>query len=122
MRLVEIDIVGLEPAQALLAGADDVLAAEPGIIGSRAHFPATFSRQHDPLAGAARLDPAPNNFLGGPGAARRAAKRVDIGGIEERDAGLVGHVHNAKRGRLVGLVAERHRAQADLADFEAGAA
>ena len=44
---------------------------------------------------------------------------VVVGGVEEGAAGLEETVEDGERGRLVGPVAEVHRAQAELAHLEA---
>src|SRR5262249_29481511 len=57
-----------------------------------------------------------------PGGLRRRRHGVDVGGVEERDAVLRRPVQDGERRPLVALVAEGHGPQANLRDFQAGAA
>ena len=52
----------------------------------------------------------------------RCAERIDVGGVEERDARLGGGIHDRERRLVVALVSERHRAEAQPRHLEAGAA
>ena len=72
--------------------------------------------QHDLLPPAAALgEPAADDLLG-------LAAAVDVGGVEEVDAGLERRVHDLVAVGLVGLRPEVHRAEAQRADPQAGAA
>ena len=48
--LVEIDVVGLQPAKALLDLAEDMAAGEAAVVGPLAHRPAHLRREHDVMA------------------------------------------------------------------------
>jgi len=55
-----------------------------------------------------------------PGDRLREAFRVDVGGIDEVDAGIGGRRDDVLRLGPVGAVAERHRAQTDCGNFQIG--
>ena len=45
VHLVEIDVIGLHPAQAFVAGAPDVIGRQPGLVRPVAHTAIDFGRQ-----------------------------------------------------------------------------
>ena len=115
MHLVEVDVVGLHPPQAVVAGRADVARREPPVVGPLRHRPVQLGRQHDLLAPPAALrEPAADDLLGGAGALVAA---VAVGGVEEVDAELEGPVHDRVRLVLGRLRPEVHRAEAQLADL-----
>src|SRR5438045_255358 len=85
----------------------------PGPVAAR-HLVARTIRSRAPRAADDLLGPAARRKV--------AAQRVGVGGIEENHALPVGDVHDREGGLLVGLPAEGHRPQADLAYLQAGAA
>ena len=107
--LVEIDHVRLQPAQRRLDRAEDVLArAAP--LGAVAHRLPPLRREHDPVA--SPLQRAADHLL----AAALAA--VDVGGVEERDAGVDRRVDHRERRVLVDAAAEVVAPEADDGDLE----
>ena len=65
VHLVEVDVVGLQPAQAVLAGAPDVVGGQAALVGPVAHPAVDLGGQHDPLAPSAALrQPAADDLLG----------------------------------------------------------
>ena len=50
VRLVEVDVVGLQPAQAILDGLEDVPARQPLVVGPVADAHAALGRQHEAVA------------------------------------------------------------------------
>ena len=88
MELVEVDVVGLQPAQARVERPADVERGELAGVGPVVHVAVELGRDDRPLAPAAALgEPvADDGFRGA--LARRSA--VDVGGVEEIDALLVG--------------------------------
>ncbi len=120
VELVEVDEVGLQPAQ---RGVDRVHDVPPAV----AHLPRSAAHRREALGGddvvvALALQPLPDDLLGASRGGEVAAERIRIGGVEERDA-LVGRcVEDGEAAGLVDLEAERHRAEADAGDVEAGAA
>jgi hypothetical protein len=73
---------------------------------------ATLGRQHEPVALAGK--PLADDLLGTARGLRCRRHRVGIGGVEKDDAALGGPVEDGKRGRLIALVPEGHRAEADF--------
>ena len=67
-------------------------------------------------------EPAADDLLGAARGGEVAAERIDVGGVEERDARVGGVVEDRARRVLVDLQAEGHRAEADARHLEAGAA
>src|SRR5690348_2342703 len=79
--LVEVDEIGLEPAQRRVAGLEDVLAAEPAAIGTRAHRTIDLGREHDLVARSHFAQPAAGYLF-------TDAGRVHVGSVEEIDPRL----------------------------------
>ena len=96
-----------------------VLAALAG-SGVLLHVAVELGREDGALAALAALrEPAADDLL------RRAASAlaaVDVRGVEEVDAELVGAVHDRERVGLAGLRAEVHGAQDGAGDGQTGAA
>jgi hypothetical protein len=105
--LVEVEIVRLEPPEAGLECAPDLLGralAAPDLAAAT-----ELGREYDPLAAA--TERAPEERLAQPVA-------VAIGGVEEDDAGVkCGVDHGARRG-LVDTAAEVVAAEPNEGDFE----
>ena len=72
--LVQVNVVGLQAAQAVLAGAQDVLAREALLVRRLAHGAPALGRQHDPFARPALGQPAAHDLLRPPDLLRAAAK------------------------------------------------
>ncbi len=113
MDVVDVDVVGLQPFQAGLDLLLDVQPRHAGVVGPVAH-------RVEHLGGDDRVVPPSLQRLA-QHRLRRAAD-IGVGGVEERPAGLEHGAHHARRFGLIGAVAEGHRAEADLGDFEAGTA
>jgi len=118
MDLVEVDEVGLEPAQRSVAGLQDVLAAEPATVGSRTHRAVDLGREHDLVARDHLPQPAPGYLFA-------RAVGVDVRGVEEVDSGLerCGEVFARLLARddplAPSLVAIAHASKADMRNAEA---
>jgi hypothetical protein len=112
VHLVEVDGVGLQPAQRVLAGPDDVPGREALVVGPVAHLPVDLGGQDDLLPATAALgEPAADDLLGD---TLTGLPAVDVGGVEEVDAQLEGLVHDGER-RLA-VRPEVHRAEAKETD------
>ena len=115
--LVEVDPVRAEPAQAVLAGLDDVGARQAGVVGTVAHREAHLGGERDAVAPA--LDRLADDLL-------RRALRVDVGGVHERHARVEAEVDLAPRGLHVELAdvgelpgaAEAHGAETQHRDTQ----
>ena len=111
--------LGLEAAQAVFDGLDDVVAVERGHPGALGGFEPSVARagnlrRHDDGVAVLGFHPAADDFLG-------AAHPLDVGrygiafcGVEEVDARFERHVENAVRGCFIGLTAEGHGAHANI--------
>ena len=65
VHLVEVDVIGLQPAQALFARAADVQRREPAVVRPLGHRTEDLRREHDLLAPTAALrEPAADDLLG----------------------------------------------------------
>jgi hypothetical protein len=110
---VEVDVVGAQTLETVLAALDDVVPAQAHVVDICAHATAHLGGQHHMVALA--LQCLAENFL-------RLAVRIDIGRIEKVDAAVDCDIHEALRCRLVEstddfpvtLGAKRHRAEAQL--------
>jgi hypothetical protein len=108
VHLVQVDVIGLEPSQAVLTGPPDVVGRETTLVRALAHLVVHLGRQHDPLAPRAALrQPAPDDLLGD---ALAELPAIHIGGVEEVDPQLQRLIHNRKAVGLAGLRAEVHGA------------
>ena len=120
VHLVQIDEVGLQPAQAAFAGELDVARGKAAVVRNVAHLPVRFRRQHDLFATATALrEPAANDLFG---ESLAFSPAVNIGGIEEVDAEFKGLVHDRKAVGFFRVPTEVHRAETERADVQAGAA
>src|SRR4029077_1448555 len=118
VRLVEVDVVGLQPPQAPLAGADDPVPRKTFGISAWVHPPTALGGHDDGIAlGGVLLEPAADDLLGG---SLGTDGRVDIGGVDEVATALDVVVEQPVRGALIGLLAERHRSERELGDKEPG--
>src|SRR3712207_2500067 len=119
VELVEVDPVGLHPAQRGLARPDQVPGGEERVVGPVAHRAVDLGGQHRLLAAlAAAGEPAAEHLLGAPLARVEA---VDVRGVEEVDALGQCPVHDRVGVELLGLPPEVHRAEAQAGDRQAAA-
>ena len=116
VHLVEVDVVGLQAPQAVVARLTDVQRRQLRRVRPLVATAVDLGREHGLLPPATALREPPADDLLGLGAA------VDVGGVEEVHARLERRVHQLVARRLVGVGAEVHRAEAQGADAEAGAA
>src|SRR4029453_16717038 len=91
--LVEVDVVGPQPAQRVVDAGKDVFAGQAAVVGARAHRKEDLGGQHVVVPATERLGEQPTGDL------LRQAVRVGVGGVEEGHASL----HRAPHDRL-GLV------------------
>src|SRR5262245_40781413 len=120
MDLVEIDVVSTETAERGVDGVEDMFARRPVIPGSPARG-ARALRGHDEVA-TPSLEPAPEDRLGAPHGLERPAQRIDVGGVEERDATGSRAVEDGERRGLIALKPEGHGAETEAGDVKAGTA
>ena len=119
VRLVEIDIVRLQPLQARLNRAHHVVPVQRRHAFSLRRLDPAMARTRNlrrDQHGVARLglDPAPDNLLRPPRILGVRRHRIVLGRVVEGDPRLERLVENAMRHRLIGLVAERHSPHADV--------
>ena len=115
MDLVEIDHVGLQPAQAGLAGAHDVVRCQTLAFadpGHAARWAGHLARQHHALAYARPAgEPAPQNGLGGAIGFCTRRHGVHLGRVEKVHPTLQGAVEDGVGVGLIHLLAKGHGAQ-----------
>ena len=106
--LVEVDPIRVQAPQGVLDAPDDAAPGSASPAEVIAHREADLGRQHDVLALAAGQGLA-DDLLGLTGG-------VDVGGVDEVDAGVERSVDDPDRFLVVGLTpsAEHHRAEAQL--------
>ncbi len=120
VHLVEVDDIGLQPPQRRLTRGDDVAEGQPLLVGPFAHPAVHLGGEHDLVAAPAALGEPPADDLLGDTLAELPS--VDVGRVEEVDAVLERAVHDGVAVGFGGLGAEVHRAEAQPADRQAGAA
>jgi hypothetical protein len=113
MQIIDVDVVGREPAQAVIARLHDPAARESAIMRRLGHHVAHLGRHDPPLA--MRGDGRTGDGLGD-------AVRVNVGGIDEIDSRIERGVDDPLRGCSVGPVAEHHRPQTKHRYLEVAAA
>ena len=65
VRLIEIDVIGLQPAETIIDGLDDMPPGQSLVVRPRPNFHAALGRQHEAIA--LPLQPAADDFLGASG-------------------------------------------------------
>src|ERR1019366_2997694 len=118
VKLVEVDVVGLQTSQGGLDSGKDVLA---GVAGVEARRP----RRGEALGGNDETvplppEPAAEDLLGNPPGGEIPAQRVGGGGVEEVNTALGRPVENGDSGGLIALQPEGHRPEAQPRNLEAG--
>src|SRR3954451_478831 len=115
VHLVEVDPVGLEPAQAVLDLTDDPAPGVAETVHVVAHPAVELGGEDDVVATA--LERLADDRLG-------LAVGVDVGGVDEVDAGVEGAADDPDAVGVVGVAvaAEHHGAEGQRADLEAGPA
>src|SRR5688572_1786404 len=118
VELVEIDVVGLQPAQTCIERSADVERRQLAFVGPAPHLAIDLGGDDGPLppAAAAGEPVADDGFR----LARLAA--VAVGGVEEVDPLLMGDVHDGVRVLLGGSGSKVHRAETKSGDTKAGTA
>ena len=119
VRLVKVDIVGVETFEAGLDGAGDIVAIHRRHAGALGGLDPAVRRaghfggddQGVPVLG---LHPAPDDLLGAAGPFRIRRDGVVFGRVVEVDARIIAFVENAEGFLLVGLGPEGHSAHADV--------
>src|SRR5262249_39498656 len=120
VHLVQVDAIRAEPAQAVVAGAADVVRGETRVVRAGPHLAVHLGREHDLLAASPALPDPPADDLLGDALARLPP--VDVGGVEEVDAELERTIHDDEAVALARERTEVHRAETEPAHLEAGAA
>ena len=119
MDLIQIDVVDAQAAQRRVDAIEDVLARQAALVRAAAHCAVDLGRDHDLVARGERTQRPARDLLA-------HADRIDIGGVEEVDAGFISLSDQWQAGGFVehpvapGGVAVGHHAQADPRDLEAG--
>ena len=129
MQLVQVQVVGVEPAQAAFQGGDDVLAvvvrqaiADMRLAARITRRTGDLAGQDEPVAVAAGFDPVAEVALGGGPGLSAGGCGVHLGGVDEIDAGGDGGVQLLVGVLFAVLMAPGHGAEAEQADLEVGVA
>ena len=112
VHLVEVDVVGVEAAQALLALTQDPASRAAAHVRIGAHVAVHLGGEHDVVAAA--LDRLGHDLF-------RLSARVHVGGVDEVDPGIERGVDHVDRLVVVVVAprAEHHRPEAQGADLHA---
>jgi hypothetical protein len=121
--LIEVDAIGLQPAQGVLAALHDPVPRRAALVRPVTHREAELGGEDHLVTRLALLEPVAEHALG------QAVLTVDVGGVDEVDTSVESPIDHPVCGRLVhaGLVherllvglAERHRAQTQRRDADA---
>ena len=111
VQLIEVDVVGAQPAERCVDRIHDVAPAAARVPGLESGGAEHFCRDDELVSPA--LQPPPQNFLRGAGELHSAAKWIGVGRVQERHAPVRCTIQNRYRRRLVDLQAEGHRPQAE---------
>ena len=119
VHLVDVDVVGLQALQRCVARAADVERRQLALVRPLRHVAVQLRREDGflPTPAAAR-EPVANDVFG----QALVVPAVNIRGVEEVDAELVGAVHDVVTVGDIGHRTEVHGPEAEAADAEAGAA
>src|SRR5262249_19130488 len=112
--------IGAQPLETGLDGSQDVDARQTLIVGTIPDLDAALGRQDEAITLA--VQPFAEDDLRAPGRLRGGRHWIDVGSVDEVDTALDGPVENAEAGALITLMTERHGAQADFRDVQAGSA
>ena len=110
VQVIDIDVIGTEPAQAFLGGLHHPFARQPAAVRPLAHRIGKLGRHHPVVALVA--DRPADDLLGLTGI-------VGVCRVDEVDALLARFRHDAARRRLVGRGAERHGADGERRNLHA---
>src|SRR2546421_3204810 len=122
VHLVQIDVVGVEAAQAGLTRVPDVAGGEAPFVGPVPHLSIHLAGQDDFLAPAVALGkPAADDPLRVPCTAPVGPAAVAVGRVEEVDAVLEGTVHDHPTVLLRRLGTKVHGSQAQAANLQSRA-
>ena len=94
VQLVQVDIIGLEPRERCFAGAHQVMAGGTAIVGPLPHRKARLGGDQHVVT--ARTDGLTQDLFG-------HAARIDIGRVEQIDAGLDASIHLAAGTGQIGI-------------------
>ena len=117
VRLIEVDIIGLQALQRVFHLAQDVGLRKPLLVGRE--LDADLGRQNYFLAIAAALEPVAEHGLRLAAFVARHPARVHVGGVDEIEPGADKLVQNGERSGLIRRPAKDISAQANGRDFEA---
>jgi hypothetical protein len=113
VHLVEVDVIGAEPAETVLGRLGDPPAGAPAPVGVVPHRQAELGGQDDLVS--APLDGLAHDGLG-------LTRRVHVGRVDEVDAGVEGGLDHPDRFVVIRIAArsEHHGPEGHLADRDAG--
>ena len=111
VQVIEVEVVGLQPPQALVDGAQNGFARKAVLVGFVAHLEENLAGEDDLVATSLERR-AEQGF--------RDARVVHVGGVEEVDAGVDTAIDDLVRARLIERLAQRHGAEAEAGDVEVG--
>src|SRR4029453_1849805 len=116
--LEEVDAVGVEPLQRILGRALDVRRRQA--LADIGHVHAALGGdQHLVALGRVLLQPRADHGLGFAALVAGLPARIDVGGVDEGEAGIDEGVEDLVRGGLVGRPAKDVAAEGDWGEFEA---
>ena len=119
MRLIKVNVVGLEASQARLARPDNVISPETGIVWPGSSAVEHFRGDHQTVPPTTRGKPPPENRFAQASKLGGRKCGVDISTVKERDAFFDRGVEDLERGGFVSLVAERQGSETHFRDMQA---
>ena len=126
MGLIQVDVIRLQPPQAVLIGPHDLatIQGREAIAHGRTEPAMTWPRDlgcQDDFTTRFRLQPAAHDFLRDAKLLCTRRHRIHLCRVEEVDASVHGAIHHGERSLLIGLQAEGHGAHANVRHHKAAA-
>src|SRR5262249_8113878 len=110
MDLIQIDVIGVEAAQARVDRIEDMDSRETAVVRPFSHRHPAFGCK--PASGPLAFEPFADYLFGLTSPVERNRHWIDIGCVNEIDSPLDSSIHYLERRLLIALVPKSHGAQA----------
>src|SRR5437660_549467 len=111
MRLIQVDVIGLQTLQAGGRGCQDMLSRKPLVVDAGAYSGPALGGEHKLVAFANQ--PAAHDFFGAPCRLEFRRHWINVSRVDEIDAVVRGLVEDFEGNGLVALSSKSHGAKTD---------